>query len=70
MKGGGKMRLRTRPIRDVKLTEKDIRRIKKGYRIYKGHICLFMVGPDRKAQRQIERLKAKIKDLEAKKKGK
>jgi len=57
---------------DVAIKPKEITRIKKGYKISKMAggklLCLSLDGKDRKKEREIQRLKDKIKALEGKKK--
>lgn len=65
------MRLREKQILDVRLTEQELKKVKKGYRVYKlvhgCNIAVYQKGKDRKVQRVIDKLKARIKELEARK---
>jgi len=64
-------RVRTREIVDISVNKKDLKQLKKGYRVYKGgKYCLVLRGPDRALQRKIERLQNEITVLKAQKKGK
>lgn len=62
-------RARTHSYTDVYLGSTELKRLKKGYSVNKHcngiHLCI-RTGKDRKAQRQIDRLKERIKELERK----
>lgn len=62
---------RTRIYTDIYLTEKDSKKLKKGYTVLKHygsiHVAVHRNPHDRKTVRQIEKLKEKIKVLEGRK---
>lgn len=57
---------------DVGIKPKEISRLKKGYKVAKkanGHwLSLFIDGKDRKKEKEIQRLKDRIRELEGNKK--
>lgn len=64
------MRARTKKIVDIRVSLKDVKLLKKGYRVYKlvdGQSYCIMNKADRKIQRTIDKLKARIKELEQRK---
>ena len=62
-------RVRVKEYLDIPLQESELRRLRKGYKVAKlvkgQHVSLFVDGKDRKKEREIARLKARIKALEA-----
>ena len=62
------MRLRTRTIADIRLSERDSKKLRRGYRIYKSAngtpCCIYINGTNRKKEREIAKLKARIKQLQ------
>ena len=66
------MRERTKNYIDVYLYQRDFKRLKKGYAITKHygdvHLSIKNMLRDRKAQREIEKLKAKLRKLETQQK--
>ncbi len=62
----------TREDRDVYLTDKDVKRLRKGYTVLKHpggkHIAIQRNPHKRQTVRQIEKLKMKINELEGRKK--
>ena len=65
-------RARTKEYIDVSLKPKELLKIKKGYKVIKvikgQNVSVHLDGKDRKTEKEIQRLKAKIKELESKKK--
>jgi len=65
-------RQRTKEYLDIPLKATEIIKLRKGYKINKlikqQPISLYIDGKDRKKEREIARLKEKIKKLEGKKK--
>ena len=63
-------RMRKSPITDIRLKVKDVVALKKGYRIFKmankHRHCIYLATKDRKKERVIQKLKERIKELEAK----
>ena len=64
-------RTRIVPITDIRLKEKDVVKLKKGYRVFKmankHRHCIYVSTKDRKKEREIVKLKARIKELEGQK---
>jgi hypothetical protein len=64
-------RARKKEYIDVSLKPKELIKIKKGYKVIKvvkgQNISVHIEGKDRKTEKEIQRLKKKIKELEAKK---
>ena len=62
---------RTKDYIDLYLSEKEVKRLKKGYTVAKhtagNHIAIHCNPHDRKTVRKIDKLKAKIKELEGRK---
>jgi hypothetical protein len=58
------------PITDIRLKEKDVKALRKGYRIFKmankHRHCIYVANKDRKKEREIAKLKERIRELEAK----
>ena len=57
---------------DVKLSDKDLVKVRKGYTVVKkvkeNWVAVHNKGKDRAVQRKIDKLKSRIKELEGKKK--
>jgi hypothetical protein len=64
-------RIRTKKYLDIPLKATELVRLKKGYKVAKlvkgQNVSLYVDGKDRKKEREIARLKTKIKELESKK---
>lgn len=62
------MGARKREILDVYLSDSDLKRLRKGYVVYRmargQNICLKPAIKDRKTVRQIDKLKKKISELQ------
>ena len=67
-------RERKEPITDIRLKEKDVKSLKRGYRIFKmankHKHCIYVATKDRKKEREIAKLKERIRELEGQKKAK
>jgi hypothetical protein len=68
------VRLRKRDIKDVHLTDTDLKRLRKGYVVYKNvnkqAICLSVNTHDRKARRKIAKLEKELRLLKKERRNK